>query len=50
MTTTGTHVLPCPTCGGFGESPSEPEDNSNVVVLQHSELKESAAKPVADDL
>ena len=40
MTTTGTHVLPCPTCGGSGETPSAPEDERKKVAgLQHPEVE-----------
>jgi hypothetical protein len=52
MTTTGTHVLPCPTCGGSGESASAPEDErTKVTVLPPPEVATLAiAKPPADDL
>jgi hypothetical protein len=40
MTTTGTHVLPCPTCGGTGETPLTPEDQSKPVAgVPHPELE-----------
>ena len=40
MTTTGTHVLPCPTCGGTGETPLAPEEESKTVAgLSHPELE-----------
>ncbi len=45
MTTTGTHVLPCPSCGGSGESPLAREDERNKVAdLQHPKV-ESLATP-----
>ena len=52
MTTTGTHVLPCPTCGGSGETPSAPEDASKTVAgLLHPEVETLAtAKPPVNDL
>jgi hypothetical protein len=38
VTTTGTHSLPCPTCGGSGESPLAREDERNkVAFFQHPE-------------
>jgi hypothetical protein len=51
MTTTGTHVLPCPTCGGSGELPSAQQDEGKKVsVLQHAEVETLAtAKPPADN-
>jgi hypothetical protein len=40
MTTTGTHVLPCPTCGGSGESSQAQEDaRSKIAVFQRPELE-----------
>ena len=40
VTTTGTHALPCPTCGGSGESPLAREDEkSKVAYFQHPELE-----------
>jgi hypothetical protein len=40
MTTTGTHVLPCPTCGGSGEFPFAPEEErKKVAVWQHPEVE-----------
>jgi hypothetical protein len=52
MTTTGTHVLPCPTCGGSGELPSAPEgEKKKVADLLHPEVEELVtAKPPAEDL
>jgi hypothetical protein len=52
MTTTGTHVLPCPTCGGSGESPSATEgEKKKVADRQHPELEMLVtAKPPADEL
>ena len=51
MTTTGTNVLPCPTCGGSGELPSAPEDDRKKIgVLQNSEVQALATRqPYADD-
>jgi hypothetical protein len=44
MTTTGNHVLPCPTCGGSGESFLAREDERNKVAdWQPEETKPSAA-------
>jgi len=34
VTTTGTHVLPCPTCGGSGELPSVQEEQKKVAPLE----------------
>jgi hypothetical protein len=34
-TTTGTHVLPCPTCGGAGELSQAQEDERNKVAVFH---------------
>jgi hypothetical protein len=45
MTTTGTHVLPCPTCGGSGELASAQGDENKAVVLQSV----ATAKAPADD-
>ena len=40
MTTTGTRVLPCPTCGGTGETPFAPGDESKTVAgLPHPEVE-----------
>jgi hypothetical protein len=51
VTTTGTHVLPCPTCGGSGESPLAQGVEKNKVDSQHPELDRVAiAKPPAADL
>ena len=52
LTTTGTHVLSCPTCGGSGELPSAPQDERKKgSVLQHAEVETLAtAKPPADEL
>ena len=50
MTTTGTHVLPCPTCGGSGESPQAQEDERNKVAdFQRPELEllSTAKSPAA---
>jgi hypothetical protein len=49
MTTTGTHVLPCPTCGGSGESPSATEGEKKMVADRQLE-KLVTAKPPADEL
>jgi hypothetical protein len=51
MTTTGTHVLACPTCGGSGELPSaQPDEGKEVPVLQHAEVESLATpKPPADN-
>ena len=39
-TTTGTHVLPCPTCAGSGELSQEQEDGRNkVLYIQRPELE-----------
>jgi hypothetical protein len=50
VTTTGTHVLPCPTCGGSGESPLAREDEKNKADSQHPELEPltTAKSPAAD--
>ena len=52
MTTTGTHMLPCPTCGGSGDSPPAPKDERNEVAdLQPPEVETLAtAKLSADGL
>ena len=51
VTTTGIHVLPCPTCGGSGESPLARGFDQNKVDSQHPELELMAiAKPPAADL
>lgn len=52
MTTTGTHVLSCPACGGSGESPLAQEDGRNKVGdLRHPDVESLAtAKPSAADL
>jgi hypothetical protein len=42
VTTTGTHVLPCPTCGGSGESPLAQGVEQNKVDSQHPELERLA--------
>ena len=51
-TTTGTHVLPCPTCAGSGELSQAQEDERNkVVYYQPPELEPlSTAKPLVVDL
>jgi hypothetical protein len=51
MTTTATHVLPCPTCGGSGELPSAQQDEGKKVsVLQPAEVETLAtAKSPADN-
>jgi hypothetical protein len=50
MTTTGTHVLPCPTCGGSGELPSTQDERKQGSALQHAEVETLAtAKPPGDD-
>jgi len=50
MTTTGTHVLPCPTCDGSGESPlARKDDRKTVADVRHSEagsLATSALDPL----
>ena len=39
-TTTGTHVLPCPTCAGSGELVLAGEDDrSKIALFQHPELE-----------
>jgi hypothetical protein len=44
MTTTGTQVLPCPTCGGSGELPSAPaDDGKKIGVLQTPKVQALAA-------
>jgi hypothetical protein len=51
VTTTGTHVLPCPTCGGSGESPLAREDERNKVdYSRQPELEPltTAKSPAAD--
>jgi hypothetical protein len=49
VTTTGTHVLPCPTCAGSGESVLTKENEKNKVHWQHSEIESLATKPSAAD-
>jgi hypothetical protein len=50
MTTTGAHVLPCPTCGGSGESPSTPRaESKNGAALQHPEVETLALAKLAAD-
>jgi hypothetical protein len=51
VTTTGTHVLPCPTCSGSGELPSAPgDDRQKLGALQYPEVKAlPAEKPPAGD-
>jgi hypothetical protein len=44
-TTTGTQVLPCPTCGGSGECTSAPADGQHPGVTSLM-----AAKPPAEEL
>jgi hypothetical protein len=50
VTTTETHVLPCPTCGGSGELPPAPEnDKHKVAALQPPEARAlPKEKPTAD--
>lgn len=48
MTTTGTHVLPCPTCGGSGESVLAREDGKNQKHPQVESL--ATSKPSATEL
>ena len=52
MTTTGTHVLPCPTCGGSGELSQAQEDERNKVAVFHRPELEplSTAKLLSADL
>jgi hypothetical protein len=52
MTTTGTHVLPCPTCAGSGEFVLAGEDGkNNVSNLLHPEVEALATPtPCAADL
>jgi hypothetical protein len=49
MTTTGTHVLPCPTCGGSGASPlAGAEGRAKVADVQPLDVESLAtAKPSA---
>jgi len=48
MTTTGTHALPCPTCGGCGElSVAQEEDRKMVEPVQRPSLEPFPAKPAA---
>jgi hypothetical protein len=51
-TTTGTHVLPCPTCAGSGELSQAQEDiRSKIEYFQRPELEPLAtAKPLVADL
>ena len=51
-TTTGTHVVPCPTCAGSGELTQEQEDGRNeVVYFQRPALEPlSTTKPLVADL
>jgi hypothetical protein len=51
-TTTGTHVLPCPTCGGSGElSQAQQDERNKVAVFQRPELEPLlTARPPAADL
>jgi hypothetical protein len=45
MTTTGIHVLPCPTCGGSGESSlAQEKDRVMVSYFQPPELEPKPAK------
>ncbi len=38
VTTTGTHVLPCPACGGSGESPLAREgEGHKIASFEHPE-------------
>jgi len=51
VTTTGTHVLTCPTCGGSGELPQAREVEKNkAAYCQHPELEPlaTAKSPAAD--
>jgi hypothetical protein len=52
MTTTGSHVLSCPSCGGSGESPPTREDDrTKVADWQRPEMSPLApGKPLAADL
>jgi hypothetical protein len=50
LTTTGTHVLPCPTCGGSGEWPSAPRaESKNGADLQHPEVETLATAKLPAD-
>src|SRR5438105_4597015 len=51
VTTTGTHVLPCPTCGGLGESPrARGGERNEAAALQHPQVGPLAtATPSAAD-
>lgn len=51
LTTTGTHVLPCPTCGGSGESPMTPQDARHALAeLQHPVGPLATPKTFANEL
>jgi hypothetical protein len=41
VTTTGSHVLPCPTCGGSGEAPAPEENRNRAAVLPSPEVDEA---------
>ena len=46
MTTTGIHVLPCPTCGGSGESSQAQEDARHKIVV----LERPALEPLSTEM
>src|SRR5947208_63707 len=52
LTTTGTHVLPCPACGGSGEAPPAPGgEGGKAADFRHPEVGAvGAAKPPAGGL
>jgi hypothetical protein len=48
MTTTGSHALPCPTCGGSGELSVVQEDDRKMVEdVPHPALEPFPARRVA---
>jgi len=49
MTTTGTYVLPCPTCGGSGELSSAKDERKNGTDLQHPEVETLASAKLPAD-
>ena len=51
VTTTGTHVLPCPTCAGSGEAVLAAEEGKNKLAdWPHAEAESLAtAKPSAPE-
>lgn len=51
LTTTGTHALPCPTCGASGElSQAQEDERKEVAVVQRPKLEPftTAKAPAAD--